>query len=352
MVRPERAERAGQVHHDRVGRQLEQRECGLGHSDDADGVGVKHLQCLRAVARDQSDTGVVDKHVESAVRSYVGEGGSHRRSSVTSSWTKRPPSSSAAARPPAWSRAPIHTVCPPAMSWRAVSLPRPLFAPVINVVVIVQGCALSPRAGSGPVVIGLPGPPPAAARLAYWSCGIVGVRPHRTPLARPTRPRDGRRPHREPPARHRPAPGGARRVGQHLGRLPDPARTRAGDVALRPGARIAGPRPTPARRRKRISLPTRRPGPPRPRRGFLTRRAQPAALTRPYGQHTGRGLRRGLVPDRGQRPLQRPHGRHHGLARPGTQQRLAPTDRPGHPRRPHARRSTRTCKPPWWPTCA
>jgi len=45
--------------------------------------------------------------------------------------------------------------------------PRPPVGPVISVVVILRGCATCPSAGSGPVVVGLPGPPQPAPGRAH-----------------------------------------------------------------------------------------------------------------------------------------------------------------------------------------
>src|SRR5208282_1767853 len=123
----------------------------------------------------------------------------------------------------------------------AVSWPRPLFAPVISVVVMVPACVVRAPAGSGPVVVGLPGPPQRAPSRADWIRGVVGVRPGRAPLARPRRPADGGRAGRRPPARCRAAPRGARRAGGYLGGLPDPAGAGTGHLAVVAGR--GGPRP-------------------------------------------------------------------------------------------------------------
>src|SRR5438105_9536431 len=66
------------------------------------------------------------------------------RSLVTSSCTKRPPSSRAASRPRSGSRAASHTSWPSSSSRRAASRPRPLFAPVMRIVLISR-CPSPPR---------------------------------------------------------------------------------------------------------------------------------------------------------------------------------------------------------------
>ena len=164
-------------------------------------------------------------------------------------------------------------------------------------------------AGSGPVVVGLPGPPQRAPGRADWMCGVVGVRPGRTSLARPRRPGDGRRADRRPPARCRAAPRGARRAGRHLGGLPDPAGAGTGHLTViagrggsRPGAAAVG-------HRAGAALPARGPG----RAGTRCRpdahHAERAAPARPALAHSGRRARRRVQPDRGQPALRRADGR-------------------------------------------
>src|ERR1700735_3024767 len=150
-----------------------------------------------------------------------------------------------------------------ARSCLVVSLPRPLFAPVISVVVMLRVCVVRIAAGSGPVVVGLPGPPQRAPSSAHWAGGVVGVRPGRTALARPRRPEGGGRAGRWPPARCRAAPRGTRRVGGHLGGLPDPAGAGTGHLAVVAGR--GGPRPGAAAVGHRAggALPAPRPGPAR-----------------------------------------------------------------------------------------
>ena len=199
------------------------------------------------------------------------------------------------------SRAPIHTVCPLAMSWRAVSLPRPLFAPVINVVVIVQGCAILRLAGSGPVVIGLPGPPQAAAGLAYWNCGFVGVRPHRRRWRDRFAPETvgvpiGNR-RRATGLRREELAGLASISVDYLTRL---EQGRATSPSMQVVESLARALRLPDVEREYLF---RLAGLAPPGLDVVSSRvaAQPAALARPYGEHTGRRLRRGVVPDRGQR---------------------------------------------------
>jgi hypothetical protein len=78
---PERAEGAGDVDHHRVVGLAQQRQCGLGDTDDTDRVGVEYLQRDRAVdVRCSTDAGVVDEDVQVAL-AFVdhAHGGLHGR---------------------------------------------------------------------------------------------------------------------------------------------------------------------------------------------------------------------------------------------------------------------------------
>ena len=77
---PERAERAGDVDHDRVPGLAQQRHRGLGDPDDADHIGVEYLQRVGAVERWHRNAGVVDQHVQAPLgvadrRHRGGDGG-------------------------------------------------------------------------------------------------------------------------------------------------------------------------------------------------------------------------------------------------------------------------------------
>src|ERR1039458_9952710 len=63
-------------------------------------------------------------------------------------------------------------VCPAAMSRRAVSKPRPLFASVMSVVVMPPGSGLAVWSASAPVFLGVPGP--AWHRVAGGRSGRAG----------------------------------------------------------------------------------------------------------------------------------------------------------------------------------
>src|SRR5262249_39323914 len=165
-----------------------------------------------------------------------------------------------------------------------------LFAPVIRVVVMLPGCVVRTPAGSGPVVVGLPGPPQPAPGRADWMGGAVGVRPGRTPLARPPRPRDGGRAGRWPPARGRAAPRGARRAGRHFGGLPDPAGAGSRDLTVAAGRGGSRPGAAAARRRARAAVPARRPGRAGARYRPGPHHAGRAAPARPAGPHPGGGV--------------------------------------------------------------
>ena len=135
-----RADAAGDVDDHRGGGFLEQRDTCTQDTDGSEHVRFidrAHVFSRRFAGRDASTTDacVVDEHVQNAdgVNSRRGPR-CHRSRRVGRIW-HRP--SSAACWPRARSRAPIQTRWPAAASRRATSKPRPLFAPVMSVVVIV-----------------------------------------------------------------------------------------------------------------------------------------------------------------------------------------------------------------------
>src|ERR1035437_5457156 len=220
---------------------------------------------------------------ESAI---VAKAAATEASSVTSSWTNRAPSSSAAARPRASSRAPIHTVWRASTRSRAVSLPRPLFAPVMSVVVMRQWSPACERIGSRPLFVGLAGPGQRVLTGLILGGWKLGVRQSSAPLARAHRAAVRRPPGRRSPSRGWPPPRGACRARRHLRRLPDSTRAGARDLALGADRRGARPELAALRRRARSPLPARGPGRARPGYRSGADHAQRSATPRPLG---GRG---------------------------------------------------------------
>ena len=145
----------------------------------------------------------------------------------------------------------------------------------------------------------------------------------------------GRRPGRRTPSRGRAAPRRTGRAGRDLGRLPDPARARAGHLTVGAGRGGARPRVAGLRRRARPALPAGRARHPGTRRRLVAHHAERATPARSPGAHTRRRLRRDLDSHRRQRAVRRADGSDDKLAGNRTQQRLATPCRPGQSRRSH-----------------
>src|SRR5690348_344978 len=194
--------------------------------------------------------------------------------SVTSSRTNRasaPPSRSArsASRPRAWSRAPASTVTPRAPSWRAVSRPIPLLAPVIRAIVVVMPPTLvtRPRCRERPFV---PGTGSTTHRMPGRSEneGHELEPPHRAGRvpagpARPAEPASGRPArggHAEQTPHARAAPSGGGPAGGPVGGLLHPAGAGPRAAPVPAGAGRAGPGADAHRGRARLPVPHGRPG--------------------------------------------------------------------------------------------
>src|SRR4029077_18922467 len=237
--------------------------------------------------------------------------------SVTSSRTNRasaPASRSArsASRPRSSSRAPASTVNPRAPSWRAVSSPIPLLAPVIRAIVVVMAPTLvTGRSGrERPLVPGTgstthraPGrgeneghelePPHRAGRVPAGQ-----ARPAEPPSGRPARGRRARAP--PPPGA---APPGGSPAGRPVGGLLHPAGAGPRAAPLPSGAGRAGPGTDAHRGRARLPVPYGRRG---AAAGAPAEPGDHPGHEAPARQHAGgpglrarRGLQRaGLEPDR------------------------------------------------------
>src|ERR1039458_2959031 len=132
---------------------------------------------------------------------------------------------------------------------RAVSNPRLLLAPVINVVVMPPAWPAARRAASGLLFLGTAVPGSRGPGRAYWT-DEPAHRAGRGAATRPPPPRPGRgRPAGLwPPPRAWPAARGTGPAGRHVGRLCHPPRAGPGQRAVGAGAHRAGPG-APAERR-------------------------------------------------------------------------------------------------------
>src|SRR5262249_13364638 len=163
------------------------------------------------------------------------------RGSVTSSWTKRasaPPSRRArsAWRPRSSSRAPTSTVMAWDPSWRAVSSPIPLLAPVMRAIFVVMPVTLRQAPGGGRDRRSLGLGVPASGQGTWHARGHEQRRCGRRSRCGPP-PRRGPGGHPEP-CRAGGVPAGQARPGRPAG-----SRSAAGGAAADAGAAPAGGRP-------------------------------------------------------------------------------------------------------------
>ena len=178
-------------------------------------------------------------------------------------------------------------MCPAAASWRAVSSPSPLVAPVMSVVVMVSSLLPARGAPSRLPFLGLAVPGCAPAGYAYWrddsSCRYRAGR-GAAGLAGPAGPGRGRVAGSRRPPGTRPAPGGTGPAGRPVRRLRHPPGAGPVQRAVGPGAGVAGPGAAAVRRGTGSPVPAR--GQPAPGPGLVPSHLTPG-LQRLLDHFTG-----------------------------------------------------------------